>query len=198
MRSFHFSLAGSLIMLILLAGCPSRPRLPDDPGLTNEDFGLGITLGMPAETAATAAEDATGCEVSVVSREELNKHAPYDSTENVHDRVLVIHTEGLGFAENTNAAGEVDAVDDIRCYLADPGESVVKLGGTEAALLTEDHAVERYGQPVQRTETGDSETHLTYYFAIDQQPKQMIELVLSFHHGGYCFALAASLQPHID
>ncbi len=184
------------VLLLLLTGCPGRTPLPQDPGMLYEDFGLGIALGMPVEDAVSNSKATSNCEIEVVSRDEMSRRAPYDSAVNSRDKVLVIHQQVIDMDE---AAGSFtgDIVSEVRCYLADPVLSVVELAGQPAAKLTEAGAKQAFGEPVQVTATGDNEVHYTYYFALPDQPAQMLELVLSFHNSGYCFALALALKQRV-
>ena len=184
-------------LTVFIPGCPSRTQLPDDPGISGEDFGLGLSIGMSAAEAEEQAASLTDrCTVEVVSRDDLIQREPYDTNDNTDDRVLVIYQDySIADAADQDAGSNV--VIEIRCYLADPDNSVVTLAGQHAAKLTEKESEQFFAQPVQRTATGDNEVHLTYYFAIEDHPREMLELVLSFHNGGYCFALALAAKPRV-
>jgi hypothetical protein len=188
-----------ILLALICCGCPQRPKLPLDPGLAGEDLGLGLKLGISVDAAREIAQrQREQCEIVVLSREELNGRAPYDSQDNPQDRVLAIYLEPAEAAEGQPSGVNQPAVlSELRCYLADPANSVVTLGGMPAAKLTEEQLSAKYGPPVQRTATGDAEVHLTYYFELEDQPEQMIELVASFNAGGTCFALSLALQPRL-
>jgi hypothetical protein len=188
-------LAVLLAALSVCPGCPRAPKLPPDPGLLTEDFGLDLTLGMDIETAKQAAGKHKDCEVKVVTREEMNQQEPYDTEQNPQDLILVICSEPFTSEGSAPAAAGTETVSDIRCYLGEADKSVVTIGGELAAQLTEATAIERYGEPEQRTATGDAEVHLLYYYEVPGEPGTMLQLVLSFNEGSRCFALETAKQP---
>jgi len=198
MRRLAYRVALFCAFVLPLASCPQPVKLPADPGLLAEDFGIGISLLLPAaEARELTASNPGKYQIEAVSRDEFSGRAPYDSAMNTTDRVLAIYQASALDNQSPNNLVPQEAVTEIRCYLADPANSFVQLRGEPAAKLTEARAQELFGEPVQRTETGEGEVHFTYYFAQANNSQEMLQLVLSFHSGGYCFALALALQPRV-
>lgn len=178
-----------LVIGVCLSAC-NGSKLPGDPGLQGEDFGIGIRLGIPMDSAREIAQhEADSLEIMVLSRDELASQSPYDLRSSTGDLVLAVYT-GIDGGEDG------PAIEELRCYLADPEDSHLTLLGSKAALLSASDVIDMLGQPLQRTETSEGEIHLAYRFGLVER-KDVLELVTSHMIGGPCFAVALSLEPRL-
>lgn len=177
----------------LLAGacciaCASK--YPDDPGLAHDDLGIGISLGMSAESAASGQ-----AEVWVITREELNTRSPYTERPPEKDLVVALYYDFVPAASRSSGitAGEIN---ELRCYLATPADSRLKLLGAQAAAMTPEEVVRLCGEPLERTLDIDGTTHLRFLFKPqdDKLARQGdLELVTSHDQAGNCFAFSLAL-----
>jgi hypothetical protein len=192
-----------LVVLLWLAVSCQRPgpQLPADPGLAQDDLGIGLALGTSLTTAREVATSLRSkVELHVLTREELNQQSPFESQTGAQDVVLALYTASS--EEEAPAPGPLatGTVDEVRCYLAaDAAHSVVKLLGRPAATLTPELATSVFGQPRITVTSPDGQLHCYFYFpyqAESQGTKRsswIVKLILSFTPLGRCYACALSL-----
>jgi hypothetical protein len=176
--------------LLVAGGCQRNPKLPADPGLASDSFGVGVSLGMDyatAQAAITAAGDSV--EFWLLTREELSNRSPYTERPAGKDLAVVIH--------DGDADGTGGTVRELRFYLAEAEQSHVRLLGKNAVPLTPADITAWLGEPVNTTVAGDGRTHLTYYFAPQHKHKLGFKLVTSHEPDGHCFAFAVSYETQL-
>jgi len=189
----------SQLLTVLLIGATVAcciacgPKYTDDPGLAQADLGIGISLGMPAESVSSGA-----AEVWVLTREELNTRSPYGDRPPSKDLVVALYYSFTPAGSKVSGALAANMVNELRCYLADPADSKLKLLGETAATLSADDVVRLCGEPLEKTLDVDGATHLRFIFKPLEkvQAKQYnLELVTSHKQAGSCFAFSIAIKP---
>lgn len=185
-------------LLLGLAGsaCHAKSKLPVDPGLAGDTYGIGVSLGQSAELAQqVAAMPNAKLAVWIMTPDELATRAPYSERPPEKDLAVALHMPLP--ASTTGAPAETDSVGELRFYLAPAATSQVRLLGKPIAPLTPEDVSAWLGEPVDRTEGNDGRTHLTYYFAPQQRGKPGFKLVTSHDLDGSCFAFAVSYAAQL-
>ncbi|MBN2080580.1 hypothetical protein JW859_00080 [bacterium] len=185
-----------LAALAVLGGC-DKSRYPADPGLAGDALGLGLALDMDERQARDVASEAANFKIEILSRDELNERNPYAEHDPGRDLVIGIYTPfdaaaGLADGPAYNHLAE------LRCYLADPADSKLKLLGQPAATMAPADVMDLCGEPLETVTGNDGVIHLTYRFELPKDHPAAewaaLELVTS-HTSAGCHALAISLQP---
>jgi hypothetical protein len=188
------------VALSLLVSCPAKGKLPEDPGLASDGLGIGLRLGMTAEEARSAADEAQGkTEIWVITREELNQRSPYAERPQDKDLLVALYTPFPLEAPSREDATAYDRIAEIRCYLADPRLSHVTLLRSPVAKLTPEGAVELLGTPAGELVDSDGSTHLSFEFALPLGASEnghwkSVQLTTSHGPEDTCFALKMVLD----
>lgn len=193
----RYSLAACCLLICWAgAACQPESKLPPDPGLAGDTYGVGVSLGMDLASAQQAvAQAGNACEIWLLAPDELATRAPYSERPREKDLVVALHMPLPAHA--TEATEEVDGITEIRCYIAPAEASKVRLLGKPVAPLTPEDVTAWLGEPVDRTDGNDGRTHLTYYFAPQQQGNPGVKLVTSHDLDGSCFAFAVSYAEQL-
>jgi hypothetical protein len=193
MRARLLSIAACTVATVLvLCACSTKPKLPLDPGLSTDDFGVGISIGMDYSAAQAVASKLNDSRICwVLTRDEFADRSPYTERPPEQDLVVAMYA-----ADDAGSGGEAasGAVSELRFFLAAPGVSQVRLLGKDAAPLTPGDVIAWLGPPANQTDANDGKTHLTYYFAPQEKNKPGLKLVTSHDLDGHCFAFAVSLE----
>jgi hypothetical protein len=103
------------------------------------------------------------------------------------------------YSDTPDLPGGIDAlpvltITELRAYLAPPDTSQVTLLGEKAANLDPDEIQALFGPPSMPLQaSSDGNTHVVYYFAVEQQPKLAYRLTSSHKVDGHCFAIELAI-----
>lgn len=193
-----------LLLSLLLSGCDttSRLQLDADPGLLQDDLGIGIKLGQPASEARKLSEAGKSATViEVLTQEELNQRNPYAEHDPQQDLILAVYEADPGDGSQSSSCLNYDSICRISSYLANPVKSQLTLLGKPVARLNAMQAEELLGEPYERRPANDGQMHLYYYYALPTDNQELHEprkwalnLVLSFTPDGACYAIALSIE----
>ncbi|MCH7472993.1 hypothetical protein IIA79_08595 [bacterium] len=188
------------IVILAAAAVLLKPRttLPENLNIAAEDLGTGIRLGMARDEAEAAArQDNEHLEIWVMAREELPGHNPYAERPKNKDLVIALYSQEPADGGYAGGSFAEPVVQELRCYLAEPVDSVVALFGEKLALYKPEEIILRLGEPLERIDSGDGLTHLTYRFASPGKGGMAIELRTSHNHTGKCIAVfLAQVEVH--
>lgn len=182
----------------LAAGCTKQLKLAPDPGLAADSLGVGIFLGQSlSDSKDAASKDEGAADVWVMTREELNTHDPYAERSDKLDLVVALYTEDPGDGSAAPTPFGYNAVDEIKCYLANSEKSAVEVLGERAVLLQPDSLQDKLGKPFLKPELAtDGQLHFYYYFSYlpaedsgRRRGKWAVKLVVSFAATGGCYAV---------
>jgi len=182
------------LLICLVAGCKpdANAGLPRDPGLQQEDFGLGIGLGLSREEALKRAADYPGtAEVLVLSREELNALESGPAANLRTDRVILLcdpQADSPAQPEPGLAVGE------IRAYLPGQQASVLVLLEQPVVKLNPAAATKLLGPPWRSSTDAEGNEHKIWQFAGAVDNKDQLQFTMSFRASGEAFALALKLS----
>jgi hypothetical protein len=185
----------TVVTVLVLCGCTSKPKLPPDPGLSTDDFGVGISIGMDYSAAQVVADQPSDSRIFwMLTRDEFTERSPYTERPPEQDLVVVLHAAN---DPNNSADPSSTTVSELRFFLAAPGVSQVRLLRQDAARLTPGALTALLGPPANQTNGNDGKTHLTYYFAPPTDGKPGLKLVTSHDLDGHCFAFAVSAEQRL-
>ena len=187
--------ASTVVTVLALCACQNEPKLPLDPGLSADDFGVGIRIGMDYSAAQEAANQPSDSSIFwMLTRDEFANRSPYTERPPEQDLVVALHAAD---DPDNSADKSSTTVSELRFFLAAPGVSQVRLLGKNAASLTPSDIAAWLGPPANQTNANDGKTHLTYYFAPQQKDQPGIKLVTSHDLDGHCFAFAVSTEEKL-
>jgi hypothetical protein len=173
-----------VVILVLLAGCNGRTKLPSDPGLLTEDFGAGISIGMSRSEAVSKQQAAGPLKIEVIAPESLQTRNPYTEAGTDSELLLVV----------VPSDGELrDTVSRVMCYSAGSVANL-RFRGERLAFYAPDDIERIFGVPASRNQSSDSATHLVYYFAHPEDDLMRLKLTTSHNVQGQCFALELQLE----
>jgi hypothetical protein len=185
------------LALVALTACPQRDKHPADPGMQNDDLGIGISLGM--DVSAARDKSPAGVTVWVITKEELGQRNPYAESSS-GDVVIALYTAAPADVAAFAPGISYNTVTELRCYLGPPDNTRIKLQGKLAFELTPEKVTAMLGEPAGRTTDSNGATHLVYRFAPPDDAGASgasgygAELVSSHGADGACFALSLKLK----
>lgn len=178
------------LLLVLLASCPGGEALPENADLPTDGLGIGLKLMMlPSEAEELSAD---GAEIRVLTTDQKNEIGGYDP-ESESDEVVAIYYAAGPADLNDPLAGRVS---DIRCFINTGPQSPLRLLGEPIAEMGADDVEQLLGSPLNRSEMGDGQIHLTYVFDPRLEGSGLqLRLVTSHHLDDSCYAFRLSLEP---
>ena len=186
----------ALAVLLVLAGGCDQSRYPADPGLAGDALGLGLVLDMDERQARDTADEKANIKIEILSRDELNERNPYTDRDPNRDLVVGIYTPYDAGAVMADGPA-FNHLAELRCYLAAPGDSRLKLLGQPVATMAPADVMDLCGEPLETVTGNDGVIHLTFRFELPKEHAArdwaVLELVTS-HTSAGCHALALSLQ----
>ncbi|MCB1187484.1 hypothetical protein KDL29_09990 [bacterium] len=180
----------AILCLLCLGGCPARNKLPQMEGLVGEDFGIGLRLLMsPSEVDALG--DPAGMEIKLISSDQKNEIHGYD-LESDKDEVVAIYYEADPGGDPDPLGGKIS---DVRCFINTGATSGIRLRGEPIATMGADEVQMKLGEPLDRSESGDGQIHLSYLFDPGLEDKDLqLRLVTSHHMDKSCYAVRLALE----